>query len=83
MRVTLRPIYTIKLVCLFSEFDYLVLLYVEGEDISQRLNNPICLDDKTDIGYSKNFQPKDIFEASDYIIDRLAIMFDKERKLKK
>ena len=66
-----------------SDKDYLVLLYVEGEDISQRLNNPICLDDKTDIGYSKNFQPKDIFEASDYIIDRLAIMFDKERKLKK
>ncbi len=66
-----------------SDKDYLILLYVEGEDISQRLNNPICLDDKTDIGYSKNFQPKDIFEASDYIIDRLAIMFDKERKLKK
>ena len=66
-----------------SDKDYLVLLYVEGDDISQRLNNPICLDDKTDIGYSKNFQPKDIFEASDYIIDRLAIMFDKERKLKK
>ena len=66
-----------------SDKDYLVLLYVEGKDISQRLNNPICLDDKTDIGYSKNFQPKDIFEASDYIIDRLAIMFDKERKLKK
>ena len=66
-----------------SNKDYLVLLYVEGEDISQRLSNPICLDDKTDIGNSKNFQPKDIFEASDYIIDRLAIMFDKERKLKK
>ncbi len=66
-----------------SDKDYLVLLYVEGEDVSQRLNNPICLDDKTDIGYPKNFQPKDIFEASDYIIDRLAIMFDKERKLKK
>ena len=63
--------------------DYLILLYVEGEDVSQRLNNPICLDDKTDIGYPKNFQPKNIFDASDYIIDRLAVMFDKERKLKK
>ena len=66
-----------------TDKDYLILLYVEGEDVTQRLKNPICLDDKTDIGNAKNFQPKDIFEASDYIIDRLAIMFDKERKLKK
>ena len=66
-----------------TDKDYLILLYVEGEDVSQRLNNPICLDDKTDIGYPKNFQPQNIFDASDYIIDRLAIMFDKERKLKK
>ena len=66
-----------------TDKDYLILLYVEGEDITQRLKNPICLDDKTDIGNSKNFQPRDIFEASDYIIDRLAVMFDKERKLKK
>ena len=66
-----------------TDKDYLILLYVEGNDISQRLNNPICLDDKTDIGYPKNFQPKNIFDASDYIIDRLAVMFDKERKLKK
>ena len=66
-----------------TDKDYLILLYVEGEDVSQRLNNPICLDDKTDIGYPKNFQPKNIFDASDYIIDRLAVMFDKERKLKK
>lgn len=66
-----------------TDKDYLILLYVEGEDVTQRLKNPICLDDKTDIGNVKNFQPKDIFEASDYIIDRLAIMFDKERKLKK
>ena len=65
-----------------TDKDYLILLYVEGEDVSQRLNNPICLDDKTDIGYPKNFQPKNIFDASDYIIDRLAVMFDKERKLK-
>ena len=36
----------------------MILLYVEGEDVSQRLNNPICLDDKTDVGYPKNFQPK-------------------------
>ena len=66
-----------------TDKDYLILLYVEGEDVTQRLKNPICLDDKTDIGNAKNFQPKDIFEASDYIIDRLAVMFDKERKLKK
>ena len=66
-----------------TDKDYLILLYVEGEDVSQRLNNPICLDDKTDIGYPKNFQPKNIFDASDYIIDRLAVMFDKERNLKK
>ena len=66
-----------------TDKDYLILLYVEGDDVNQRLKNPICLDDKTDIGNSKNFQPKNIFEASDYIIDRLAIMFDKERKLKK
>ena len=66
-----------------TDKDYLILLYVEGEDVSQRLNNPICLDDKTDIGYPKNFQPKNIFDASDYIIDRLAVMFDKERQLKK
>jgi len=66
-----------------TDKDYLILLYVEGEDINQRLKNPICLDDKTDIGNAKNFQPRDIFEASDYIIDRLAVMFDKERKLKK
>ena len=66
-----------------TDKDYLILLYVEGEDVNQRLKNPICLDDKTDLGQTKNFQPKDIFEASDYIIDRLAIMFDKERKLKK
>ena len=65
-----------------TDKDYLILLYVEGEDVTQRLKNPICLDDKTDIGNAKNFQPKDIFEASDYIIDRLAVMFDKERKLK-
>ena len=65
-----------------TDKDYLILLYVEGEDVSQRINNPICLDDKTDIGYPKNFQPKNIFDASDYIIDRLAVMFDKERKLK-
>ena len=66
-----------------TDKDYLILLYVEGEDVSQRLNNPICLDDKTDVGYPKNFQPKNIFDASDYIIDRLAVMFDKERKSKK
>ena len=66
-----------------TDKDYLILLYVEGEDVSQRLNNPICLDDKTDIGFPKNFQPKNIFDASDYIIDRLAVMFDKERKFKK
>ena len=30
----------------------------------------------------KTFSLKIFFEASDYIIDRLAVMFDKERKLK-
>jgi hypothetical protein len=66
-----------------TDKDYLILLYIEGENVKERLKNPICLDDKTDIGSPKNFKPKNIFEASDYIIDRLAIMFDKERKLKK
>ena len=41
-----------------TDKDYLILLYVEGEDVSQRLNNPICLDDKTDIGYQKIFNQK-------------------------
>lgn len=66
-----------------TDKDYLILLYVEGDSVEQRLENPICLDDKTDLANTKNYQPKDIFEASDYIIDRLALMFDKERKLKK
>jgi hypothetical protein len=30
------------------------------------------------------FNPKNVFEASDYMIDRLALLFDKERsRLKK
>ena len=66
-----------------TDKDYLILLYVEGDTVEQRLVNPINLDDKTDLGSAKNFQPKNIFQASDYIIDRLALMFDKERKLKK
>ena len=66
-----------------SDKDYLILLYVEGDNVEKRLENPISLDDKTNPAETKNFQPKDIFEASDYIIDRLALMFDKERKVKK
>ncbi len=66
-----------------SDKDYLILLYVEGDNVEKRLENPISLDDKTNPAETKNFQPKDIFEASDYIIDRLALMFDKERKIKK
>jgi hypothetical protein len=26
------------------------------------------------------FKPKNVFEASDYMIDRLALLFEKERK---
>ena len=29
------------------------------------------------------FNPKNVFEASDYIIDSLATLFERERKLKK
>ncbi len=65
-----------------SDKDYLFLLFVEGEKVEDRLVNPINLDDKTDMTKSVNFQPKNIFQASDYIIDRLATMFENERKLK-
>jgi hypothetical protein len=29
------------------------------------------------------FTPKNVFEASDYMIDRLALLFEKERLVKK
>jgi hypothetical protein len=29
------------------------------------------------------FNPKNVFEASDYMIDRLALLFEKERMVKK
>jgi len=63
--------------------DYLFLLYIKGESASERLINDISLEDKTDYAKTKMFNPKNVFEASDYIIDRLAILFEKERKLKK
>ena len=43
----------------------------------------LSIEDKTDMWNIKKFQPKDIFDASDFIIERLAIMFDNERKLQK
>ena len=63
--------------------DYLFLLYIKGENASDRLLNDITLEDKTDAVQSKMFNPKNVFEASDYIIDRLAILFERERKEKK
>jgi len=63
--------------------DYLFLLYIKGESASERLINDISLEDKTDSAETKIFNTKNVFEASDYFIDRLAILFEKERKLKK
>ena len=63
--------------------DYLFLLYIRGENASERLINDISLEDKTDSAKKKLFNPKNVFEASDYIIDSLAILFERERKLKK
>ncbi|NDA39694.1 MAG: hypothetical protein EBX86_06450, partial [Actinobacteria bacterium] len=63
--------------------DYLFLLYIKGENASERLINDISLEDRTDTVETKVFNPKNVFEASDYIIDRLALLFEKERKLKK
>jgi hypothetical protein len=63
--------------------DYLFLLYIKGENATERLINEISLEDRTDNFEKKVFNPKNVFEASDYVIDRLAILFEKERKLKK
>jgi hypothetical protein len=41
------------------------------------------LEDKTDLTETKMFNPKNVFEASDYMIDRLALLFEKERMNKK
>jgi hypothetical protein len=59
---------------------YLFLLYITGENPSERLEKEISLEDKTDITENKIFNPKNVFEASDYMIDRLALLFDKERQ---
>ena len=60
--------------------DYLFLLYIKGENASERLKNEINLEDKTDISETKVFNPKNVFEASDYMIDRLALLFENERR---
>jgi hypothetical protein len=51
------------------------LLYIKGENASERLVNDISLEDKTDSTETKMFNPKNVFEASDYMIDRLALAF--------
>jgi hypothetical protein len=60
--------------------DYLFLLYIKGENASERLKNDISLEDKTDSSNTNAFNPKNVFEASDYIIDRVALLFEKERE---
>ena len=47
---------------------------------SARLVNDISLEDKTDSTETKMFNPKNVFEASDYMIDRLALLFERERQ---
>ncbi len=59
---------------------YLFLLYVKGESPSDRLKNSITLEDNTEYSDVKIFNPKNVFEASDYIIDRLALLFEREKK---
>ena len=66
-----------------NEDEYLILLFIEGENAKERLRKKITLEDKTDLAETKLFKPKNVFEASDYMIDRLARMFEKERQLKK
>jgi hypothetical protein len=61
--------------------DYLFLLYIKGKTASERLINDISLENRTDAVETKVFNPKNVFEASDYIIDQIANLFDKERKL--
>jgi hypothetical protein len=59
------------------------LLYIKGENATERLINEISLEDRTDAAETKVFNPKNVFEASDYIIDRLALLFEKEREIYK
>lgn len=66
-----------------NEEEYLILLFIDGDNAKQRLRRKISLEDKTDPAETKLFRPKNVFEASDYMIDRLARMFEKERQLKK
>lgn len=66
-----------------NEEEYLILLFIDGENAKQRLRRKISLEDKTDPNETKLFRPKNVFDASDYMIDRLARMFEKERQLKK
>ena len=47
---------------------------------SKILVNDISLEDKTDSTETKMFNPKNVFEASDYMIDRLALLFERERQ---
>jgi hypothetical protein len=42
--------------------------------------NDISLEDKTDSTETKIFNPKNVFEASDYVIDCLALLFERERQ---
>jgi hypothetical protein len=56
------------------------LLYIKGENASERLINDISLEDRTDTVETKVFNPKNVFDASDYIIDKLAMLFQKERE---
>jgi hypothetical protein len=58
------------------------LLYIKGENASDQLINDISLEDKTDPADTKVFNPKNVFEASDFIIDKLAFLFQKEREVK-
>ena len=57
-----------------TDKDYLILLFINGDSAVERLSNPISIEDKTDMGNIKKFEPKDIFDASDFIIERLAIL---------
>ncbi len=40
----------------------------------------ISLEDKIDFTETKMFNPKNVFEAYDYMIDRLALLFERERQ---
>jgi hypothetical protein len=57
-------------------YSYFIL---REKNASERLVNDISLEDKTDSTETKMFNPKNVFEASDYMIDRLALLFERER----